>query len=306
MKPYIQLVIKKQWFAYFIFILTIMLALGALWIAHKSASQTFKIPIAVQDMSHSKASKQLIHQMDSSPYVEIQYLPKDDFYIDDLVKKKEVMVSLQIPKDFNSKLKNNNLKSSIPLYGRDDFIGSIAVEIVSRSLYEQQIPYIIQEHLDDMNQTKSHSDIQNQYYKDTPKSQLTTHSITQNANQSISIGVVFACVIMVSAIQILLHQRLKQNAPLQRLFLTNHSQLKLYSTYVVTHVFILIIILIGISLVIHQPLSIFFYLKSLIILVIYELGIALLLFKINVLSHRIFMAIVYAIVMSVIYLWIQL
>ncbi|MEJ7477522.1 ABC transporter permease, partial [Staphylococcus saprophyticus] len=59
-------------------------------------------------------------------------------------------------------------------------------------------------------------------------------------------------------------------------------------------------------LVIHQPLSIFFYLKSLIILVIYELGIALLLFKINVLSHRIFMAIVYAIVMSVIYLWIQL
>ncbi|CRG03796.1 Uncharacterised protein [Streptococcus pneumoniae] len=33
---------------------------------------------------------------------------------------------------------------------------------------------------------------------------------------------------------------------------------------------------------------------------------ALLLFKVNVLSHRLFMAIVYAMVVSVIYIWIQL
>ncbi len=34
---------------------------------------------------------------------------------------------------------------------RDDFIGGIAIEIVSSSLYEQQIPNIIYEHLEDMN-----------------------------------------------------------------------------------------------------------------------------------------------------------
>ncbi|MDU4601586.1 MAG: ABC transporter permease, partial [Staphylococcus warneri] len=43
-----------------------------------------------------------------------------------------------------------------------------------------------------------------------------------------------------------------------------------------------------------------------IILVVYEFGMALLLFKVNVLSHRLFMAIVYAMVVSVIYIWIQL
>ena len=42
------------------------------------------------------------------------------------------MASLQIPKDFDRKLKDNNLKAALPLYGRDDFIGSIAIEIISR------------------------------------------------------------------------------------------------------------------------------------------------------------------------------
>ncbi|MGC9646366.1 hypothetical protein ACO2FN_02450 [Staphylococcus epidermidis] len=56
----------------------------------------------------------------------------------------------------------------------------------------------------------------------------------------------------------------------------------------------------------HQPLSILFYLKTLIIVLFYGAGIALLLFKINVLSHRIFMAIIYTVAIGIIYLWIQL
>ena len=46
---------------------------------------------------------------------------------------------MQIPKGFSQKLKENRLKETIQLYGRDDFMGGIAVEIVSSSLYEQQI-----------------------------------------------------------------------------------------------------------------------------------------------------------------------
>ena len=64
--------------------------------------------------------------------------------------------------------------------------------------------------------------------------------------------------------------------------------------------------LLMISLLMHQPLSILFYLKTLIIVLFYEAGIALLLFKINVLSHRIFMAIIYTVAIGIIYLWIQL
>ncbi|CDM12694.1 hypothetical protein SEB_00128 [Staphylococcus epidermidis PM221] len=66
------------------------------------------------------------------------------------------------------------------------------------------------------------------------------------------------------------------------------------------------LMLLMISLLMHQPLSILFYLKTLIIVLFYETGIALLLFKINVLSHRIFMAIIYTVAIGIIYLWIQL
>ncbi|MDU3980395.1 MAG: hypothetical protein E7H18_13075 [Staphylococcus epidermidis] len=149
------------------------------------------------------------------------------------------------------------------------------------------------------------------YYSHTPQSKIKSVAINKHAHQSISIGIVFVVVIFVSVIfvsviQILLHQRLKQNAPLGRLYLVPYSQLKLYLTYISVHVVILMLMLLMISLFMHQPLSILFYLKTLIIVLFYEAGIALLLFKINVLSHRIFMAIIYTVAIGIIYLWIQL
>ena len=141
------------------------------------------------------------------------------------------------------------------------------------------------------------------YYSHTPQSKIKSVAINKHAHQSISIGIVFVVVIFVSVIQILLHQRLKQNAPLGRLYLVPY---KLYLTYISVHVLILMLMLLMISLLMHQPLSILFYLKTLIIVLFYEAGIALLLFKINVLSHRIFMAIIYTVAIGIIYLWIQL
>ena len=42
MKPYIQLVIKKQWLQYVFLISTILIALGTLWLGQKLAQQNFK------------------------------------------------------------------------------------------------------------------------------------------------------------------------------------------------------------------------------------------------------------------------
>ena len=116
------------------------------------------------------------------------------------------------------------------------------------------------------------------YYSHTPQSKIKSVAINKHAHQSISIGIVFVVVIFVSVIQILLHQRLKQNAPLGRLYLAPYSQLKLYLTYISVHVVILMLMLLMISLFMHQPLSIFL-LKTLIIVLFYEAGIALLLLK---------------------------
>ena len=56
----------------------------------------------------------------------------------------------------------------------------------------------------------------------------------------------------------------------------------------------------------HQPLSLFFYAKSFAVIFIYEWGIASLLFKVNTLSHRLFMAIVWSIVIAILFISIQM
>ncbi len=209
---------------------------------------------------------------------------------------------MQIPKGFSQKLKENRLKETIQLYGRDDFIGGIAVEIVSSSLYEQQIPNIIYEHLEDMKQHQSIDAINKSYHKHTPESKIKFVSLTKQAQHSISISLIFAVILCVSAVQVVLHYRLNQQAALQRLSQYHLSRLKLYSTYVLTHSTLLLVVLWAVSLYMSQPLSLVFYLKSLLLILVYEIGIVFILFHIQTLSHRLFMTFIYAFAMSIVYL----
>ncbi|WP_151126164.1 ABC transporter permease, partial [Staphylococcus aureus] len=218
------------------------------------------------------------------------------------VTKKEAILSMQIPKGFSQKLKENRLKETIQLYGRDDFIGGIAVEIVSSSLYEQQIPNIIYEHLEDMKQHQSIDAINKSYHKHTPESKIKFVSLTKQAQHSISISLIFAVILFVSAVQVVLHYRLNQQAALQRLSQYHLSRFKLYSTYVMTHTILLLLVLLAVSLYLSQPLSLIFYLKSLLLILIYEIGIVFILFHIQTISHRLFMTFIYALAMGIVYL----
>ncbi|PTF57386.1 ABC transporter, partial [Staphylococcus cohnii] len=118
-----------------------------IWVLQKTINQTFHIPIAIQDLDQSANSKTLIKQLKQEPILEVSTLPLDDDYIEEAVTKKEAVISLQIPKNYSSQLEQNDLHEAILLYGRDDFIGNISLEIVSQSLYNQQIPYLVHTHV---------------------------------------------------------------------------------------------------------------------------------------------------------------
>ncbi|HCV8785692.1 TPA: ABC transporter permease, partial [Staphylococcus aureus] len=192
MKPYIQLVVFKQWLQYILLVTTIVIALVLIGIGYRVAHDNFKIPITIQDLDQTTASKSFVNKIKQSDYVTIKKVDEDESYIEDDVTKKEAILSMQIPKGFSQKLKENRLKETIQLYGRDDFIGGIAVEIVSSSLYEQQIPNIIYEHLEDMKQHQSIDAINKSYHKHTPESKIKFVSLTKQAQQSISISLIFA------------------------------------------------------------------------------------------------------------------
>src|SRR5699024_11564770 len=80
------------------------------------------------------------------------------------------VASLQIPEDYSEKLHNNRLKDAITLYARDDFIGDITLEMISRSLYEHQIPNIVKSHLEDNNQNTSLKTVNTKLKQETPES----------------------------------------------------------------------------------------------------------------------------------------
>ena len=306
MKPIFNLVVLKQWVQYIILILFIILTVSIVFMVEASSNKVFKVPIAIQDMDQSSESKNLIHTLEHTKYLEVIKLQKDEAYIEDVIQKKQAIVSMQIPEGFNKKLSNNNLRDAIPLYYKDDFIGEIALEVTSKALYEQQIPIIIQKHLDKSGQNVSLETIKKEYKKDTPNSKMEQHAVNKNSDVSISAGLIIALLLVISTSQIVLHQRLKQNAALERLLMFNNTKMKLYLTYILTHTLLLFFIIFIIGLCLSWSLSFKFYLITVLILLIYEFGLSVLLFKINTLSHKIFMALLWAIAINIVYVFIQI
>ncbi|MBA1353651.1 ABC transporter permease [Staphylococcus cohnii] len=305
-QPYFFIVVKKQWKQHLAFICILLISLIAIWGVYKTLNKSFQIPVAVQDLDQSEASKSLIKSITSNEYITKIEVPAEETYLDEYIERKEAIVSLQIPKNYSQQLHDNRLKETILLYGRDDFIGDITLEIISMSLYEQQIPNIVKSHLDDNGDRTSLTRVNKILDDKTPQSQIAHYFVKSHSETSISLSVIFAILLCISSVQIILHQRLKQNGPLIRIFLVQFSQLRLYVTYILIHAILLLMTLIISALLFHQSLSWIFYLKSLFIIVLFEAGVAYLLFKINTLSHRLFMTFIYALVMSVIYVFIQI
>src|SRR5699024_4171231 len=255
-QPYFFIVVAKQWKQYAMLAILLLCTLLAVWGIYKSMNQSFQIPVVVQDQERSSASKALIEQIDDNKFVTIERVSLDEAYIDEYVTRKEAVASLQIPEDYREKLHNNRLKDAITLYARDDFIGDITLEMISRSLYEHQIPNIVKSHLEDNNQNTSLKTVNTKLKQETPESKIANYVIEKSSNTSISLSIVFAIILCVSSVQIVLHQRLKQNGALARLYMYRYSQLKLFITFTIAHTVMLMVLLSLTVLIFQQNLSI--------------------------------------------------
>ncbi|MGK0575801.1 ABC transporter permease [Macrococcus capreoli] len=147
MKSILYLVVFKQWKAYVALMFTLMLTFLALYGIEQKMNAVFKMPIAVQDLDESHASKQLVKALAQNKFVSVQQLDKEDAFIEDQIKANISVLTFSIPKGFEDKLAHQSMRDAIQLYYRDDFVGAIAQEITSKTLYEQQIPYIVTKHI---------------------------------------------------------------------------------------------------------------------------------------------------------------
>lgn len=303
MKSMIYLVIVKQWKAYLSLMVMIIFTCFILFLIQQRTDNVFKMPIAVQDLDQSASSKQLIKNLKKNKYVIVNELSTEDSFIDDGIKSNLSVVSMSIPQGYSDKLKTLSLRNAITLYYRDDFIGAIAQEITSKTLYEQQIPFIVKKHLEKGSQLQSDEAIYKAYKNNTPDSKIKQFSIAKAQDQSISLSAVFALLLLIATVQVVLHKNLKHNPALQRMYLFENTKKYLLMLYILSHTLLLLLMLFIVALIMQQHMSLLFYLTCVVVLIIYETVLSLLLFKVNTTSHRIFMTITFTLALVTTYLF---
>lgn len=301
MKSILYLVVQKQWKSYLLLSLLIAGILLTCFIVQQKMNAVFKMPIAVQDLDHSKSSEALIAMLKSNHDMTVKIIGDEESFIEDHVKTKEAVLSLSIPEGFNEALKQQSLRDTIILYYRDDFIGAIAQEIVSKTLFEAQIPYIVKYHIDKEKQVNI-EEVKKMYYQKTPESRMKQIAVSKSQDESISLSTIFALILFVSSIQMILHYHLKQDAALERMYMFDKTKYYLHITYIMVHVFIIMLSIIFAALFMNQMMSIKFYFVCLLFTLIYEFVLSLLLFKVNTTSHRLFMTTTFTLMIVTVYM----
>ena len=72
MKPYIQLVVFKQWLQYILLVTNHCHRTRTIGIGYRVAHDNFKIPITIQDLDQTTASKSFVNKIKQSDYVTIK------------------------------------------------------------------------------------------------------------------------------------------------------------------------------------------------------------------------------------------
>ncbi|WP_414050734.1 ABC transporter permease [Macrococcus animalis] len=301
MKSILYLVVKKQWMAYLTLLLTILLSCLTLYGIQQKMNAVFKMPIAVQDLDNTKASKQLIQSLSKDQFITIKQIDADDSFIEDSIKANVAVLSLSIPEGFEEKLNDQSLRDAITLYYRDDFVGTIAQEITSKSLYEAQIPYIVTYHIN-KNSNVELTKVKQKYRELTPTSHMKQYAIEKHSDSSISLSLIYSIILFVAMIQMIVHQRLKQNAALNRLYMFNQMKINLHLVFITIHTIIIMSSLLIIAQVMHQQMSMKFYMICFIFTLIYEYVLSLLLFEVNMKSHRLFMTVTFTFALITLYM----
>ncbi|MCY1029786.1 ABC transporter permease, partial [Mammaliicoccus sciuri] len=87
-----HLVVKKQWKQYVTLVALLLITILIIVGVQASSNQLFKMPIAVQDLDESQSSKELVHTLEQTKYLEVITLPKNEAYIEDVIQKKQAIV----------------------------------------------------------------------------------------------------------------------------------------------------------------------------------------------------------------------
>ncbi|OGP72001.1 MAG: ABC transporter permease [Deltaproteobacteria bacterium RBG_16_50_11] len=95
------------------------------------------IPLAVRDLDQTIDSRDLISRFGSSKYFKVAFFPQNPKDAEDLIKKGEVVLSVEIPSGFSRKLKKGDTATvQVLLDGTESNTGMIALGYIGQTLSE--------------------------------------------------------------------------------------------------------------------------------------------------------------------------
>lgn len=302
MKSLFYLIAYKQKLRLVIFAILLALTCVIFAGAKHYAQSAVKIPIAIQDLDKSETSKALVKTLKENKTLNVKDLEDDDAFIEDVVKKKTAVISLSIPKSFEKNLKKRQIRKSVQLYEKGDFVSTIGVELISKTFFELQIPYIIKHY------EIEHHDLKviKQYYKDNKPKDVISHKAKYHSTQSIQMGLLLSIILLVSLVQLYFNRNIAQFEVLKRVYFFQYTRILLPIIYTLVNAMIIFgIFFIG-SLWIDGQLNIQFYLVSLLFILCHTYFVCLCLIKIRTLSHRTFIATSFTFMLACFVIFIQL
>lgn len=293
MKPLINLIILKQWKAYILLLAILISVIYALQVVQQAMNQVFSMPIAIQDMDETPESRMLIDNVEDAPFITTQVIGKDEAYIDDVIKRKEAIVAFTIPEGFAKRLSEHDMRDALPLFYRDDFVGSIAQEIVSKALYDMQIPYIVKKYIDKDHEVNIDNVVRT-YTKETPTSKIKQFAVNRVESHSVSMNFIVSLLLLCASLQIVLHRNIAQHTALSRIFMFPRTRIKYHFLYALIHTLLIMFCIGASSVIMDVQMSLYFYIVVLFIVIIYEYVLSALLIYIKTVSHKMFMTVTFS------------
>ncbi|MBQ0139693.1 MAG: ABC transporter permease [Kurthia sp.] len=283
------------------FIVLLVIGLCSVLFLEQHRSLLFKIPIAVEDRDQSASSSNWIATIKESEAIDLQRVDEQFLEAKELVQMNEAAVALVIPEGYDEQLKQLQLKKTIELYRADGIVATIATEVVSRALYEQQIPFVIKKHV---NKDADFTEIKRVYEENQPHNQLKKVAFIKNMerpNYGLSIALVATFLLLIS--QLLFFNKLRQFQTLKRMAVYPFAKLKLASIYTISLVIACTVVLSILCFIYDLP---FATIHLFVWLLLYQIITTCIVFRMKTTSHALFIVVFWSLGYSAFYIINQL
>lgn len=262
----------------------------------KRSSSLFKIPIAVEDLDQSNSSLQWIKTIEKSPNITLTTVNKGFLTAEELVKSNQATVVFIIPEGFEESLAKQKTKKTITSYQSEGIVAAVAMESISQTLYEQQIPLIIKKYVDDKWTTE---EIKEKFTANEPDMKL-QKNVSQQSSDAGTIQHMLIVVLLYFLLmsQVVIFNRLRQFKTTKRMKLYNGAVWKLYILFIAVVLLAAISSVVIVGTIWHIPVDI---IHILVWILPFQIVMTVVFFKVTTTSHLLFITFVWSICYSLFY-----